>query len=47
MPDSGFGVDGTTVGTSLDRALAETLPTEYYLVTAVNGAGDSGDAPAP
>jgi len=46
-PDAGFGVEDTTVGTVADRALAGSPADEYYLVTAVNEAGDSGDTPVP
>jgi extracellular elastinolytic metalloproteinase len=45
--DSGFSEEATTVTTSAGRALSGTSPAEFYLVSVVNGAGDSGDAPAP
>jgi len=45
-PDGGFAVDDTATEVRSTRSLAG-MPREYYMVTAVNSAGTSGDEPAP
>jgi len=42
-PDAGFSITDTTTSTGTTRALESV--TEYYLITAVNAAGTSGDEP--
>jgi hypothetical protein len=44
-PDTGYGLSDTCAGTSMTRSLVPE--NEYYLVSAVNSAGTSGDEPAP